>query len=271
MWTLILKRVVSSVTVIVAIGYTVVMLLKGGAFTAYQTLALSLLTMIATSFLLDSFDDERKWKEIERKMVSHIASVSDCRIQIFDTTDAWVEAMRELTKDGNHIFVSASLDKTTRSKAKKSYSSIWQFLEDCSKESRINFRQVLRIRKNNFENLLNRMLAGGANKNSYFGCYSLPDNFSFPTFGIIDDRYVVTRSPYEQGETPCYMIIDNQYILNYFRKYYDDLWMNSEKVDSSDKIDAIYQQFCDSYNDAEKKTISDKIAKLKKEGIIDDI
>lgn len=270
MLTKIFKYIVSYLTVIIAIGYFIYITFNNTE-DIYSYMILSLLILIATSFVLDMMDEERKWKNIEKQMLSRIASVSDCRIQIFNNTKEWVDAINALTESGNHSFDSAALDKATRSKAKPQYTSIWGYLEKCSREDRILFRHILRVRKNNFENLLNRMLAGGANRNSYFAYYKLPPNFSFPTFGIIDNQYVVTRSPYQQGETPCYMIIDNEYISNYFIKYFEDLWNQSHKVDKVSVISTLYRNFKSEYDETQQQKLKDKINKIAKEGIIDDI
>lgn len=262
------KNIIAYLTVVIAIGYFVYLEFTNSCST-YDYMILSLLILIATSFMLEMLDDENKWKNYEKRMKNEISSVSDCRIITFDNTSDWVEKIRELMKDGSHTLDSAALDKTTRSKAKKQYSSIFDLLNDCSRDSNIRFRHILRVRHNNFNNLLSRISAGSASKNSYFAYYELPQQFSFPTFGIIDNRYVITRSPYVEGETPQYLIIDNDTICSFFVKYFDDLWRESTRITSAKMLEVLAQRL--EFSEDEMKEISRRISEIDRQGIIDDI
>lgn len=108
-------------------------------------------------------------------------------------------------------------------------------------------------------------------KNSYFAYYELPSGFSFPTFGIIDEKYIATRSPYQQGASPCYMIIDNGLIAQYFVQYFDELWNKSNKIESVTTLRAFLTRFESEYSSEEIKYCQDRIDEIEKEGIIDDI
>lgn len=266
----ILRNIIAYVTVAIAIGYTIYITFFDQCNT-YEYMILSLLILIATTFVLEMLDDKRKWKEVEENLKRDISAITNCKILVYDNTKDWVDKIQELTKEGTHSFDSAALDKTTRSKAKTQYSSIWGYLNTCSREDRIQFRHILRIRKNNLKNLLERIIAGSAQKNSYFAYYELPSNFSFPTFGVIDKQYVVTRSPYQQGEEPCYMIIDNQLITNYFIKYFEDLWRESNKIENISVLNALFAKFENEYSEKEKRDLEGKIHIIAKDGIMDDI
>ena len=266
----ILKYIVSFITVLIAIGYFVYISIDGNC-ELYEYMILSLLILISTTFVIEIIDEERKWKEVEKNLQKDILSISECQIMTFDNTKDWVDEMYRLTKKGNHTFDSAALDSATRSKKKTQYSSIWGFLNVCSKEKRISFRHILRIRKNNFNNLLDRIIAGSAEKNSYFAYYKLPKSFSFPTFGIIDERYIVTRSPYQEGEPPCYLIIENTQISRFFIRYFEELWRSSIRVDTISVLRELYKEFENEYTKKEKKRFDNKMTKIDKEGIMDDI
>lgn len=60
----ILKNIISSITVIVAIGYLVYSIIVN-ANSLYEYMILSLLILIATTFIIEGLDEKRKWKSID--------------------------------------------------------------------------------------------------------------------------------------------------------------------------------------------------------------
>ena len=67
-----------------------------------------------------------------------------------------------------------------------------------------------------------------------------------------------TRSPYQEGEVPQYMIIESEQIVNYYSKYYENLWANAAKIDIS-TLNQFYSLYKSSYDDDTKKRIENKI------------
>ena len=61
-------------------------------------------------------------------------------------------------------------------------------------------------------------------QDSYYAYFDLPQEFSFAAFEIIDDTYVAIRSPYQEGETPKYLLIKNKEMTALFISWYDNLW-----------------------------------------------
>lgn len=266
----ILKFIVEIATVITAIIYTIVQNLSYGA-NMYETMIMGLLCLIATSSILEDLDGDRKWKDIRQNLSEEISSIVPCRIITYSNSIDWIMAMKELTKNGKHTQDTASLDSSTRSKAKKNHDAIWNYINECCKDCNTTYRHIVRIRKNNFDNLLNRILSGSANKNTYFAYYELDTTFSFPTFGIIDNRYVSTRSPYKEGEQPCYMIIESKQLVEYYNRYFLELWTNAKKIDSVQILENLFNLLKDQYSDEENISLQEKINRIKREGIIDDI
>lgn len=266
----ILKNLIAASTVIVAFIY-----LMYSAFNSsvdmYEGMILSLLIMIATTTILEGLDEERKWKNVERTLKEGMSNIADCQIQVFSSTSEWVSAMEEIIKDGYHTIDTASLDSGTRSKPKGQHSKVWQHINDCCSNEKIKFRHIIRVRANNFNNLLDRIISGSASKDSYFAYFQLDEKFSFPTFGIIDNRYVSTRSPYQAGETPAYYIIESEELVSYYSHYFSDLWVHSNKIESVTILKEFMKQFENQYSEDMKKTLNKKIDKIKQEGIIDDI
>ncbi|MBP5407479.1 hypothetical protein J6Z19_10130 [bacterium] len=232
---------------------------------------MGLLCAIAFSSILESLDSDRKWKKVKNDLSKELSTISPCRIRVFSNSSEWIETIKELTKEGTHTQSNASLDCCTRSKAQKNHNDIWNYINYCCQDNNTTFRHIVRIRKNNFENLLDRILSGSANCNSYFGFYDLDQSFSFPTFGIIDEKYVSTRSPYQEGETPKYMIIENKELVEYYSRYFSELWHNAQKIDNVAILEKFYNKFKPEYNKNEIESIENKIEQIKKQGIIDDI
>lgn len=266
----ILKNLIAASTVIVAFIYLVYSAFNSSV-DMYEGMILSLLILIATTTILESLDEERKWKNIERTFKNSISNIADCQIQTFSSTSDWVSAMDEIIKDGHHTVDTASLDSGTRSKSQGQHSKVWQHINKCCSNENITFRHIVRVRANNLNNLLDRILSGSASKDSYFSFFQLDEKFSFPTFGIIDNRYISTRSPYQAGETPAYYIIESKELVSYYSRYFNDLWSNSQKIESVATLKKFMKQFDAYYSEDMKKTLNEKINKIKRAGIIDDI
>lgn len=266
----VLKFIVKIITVITAIIFIIYQRLSLQLSTT-EVMIMALLCLIAFSAVLEDLDSDKKWGRIKNDLSHEISSISQCRIRIFSSSSDWVTAMKELTSVGVHSQDTASLDSTTRSKAQKNHNDIWAYINECCADENTIFRHIVRIRISNFENLLDRILSGSANKNTFFAYYNLDPKFSFPTFGIIDKKYVATRSPYQEGETPQYMIIESAEMVTYYSRYYDNLWVNAAKIDSVSILEHFYSLFKSSYDNDKQKRIECKIQKIKERGIIDDI
>lgn len=266
----VLKLIVEIITVVTAIVYTIYQGISS-ELTMHETMIMALLCVIALSAVLKELDDDRKWDKVAKDLSQELSTVSYCRIRVFNNSSEWVEAMKELTKKGNHVQDTASLDSETRSKAKRNHNDIWNYINQCCKDEKTVFRHIVRIRKNNFENLLDRILSGNAKSNSFFAFYNLDPSFSFPTFGIIDGKYISTRSPYQEGEEPRYMIIESEDLVKYYSRYFSELWQNATIINSVTILDSFYTKFKSEYNESEIKSIEEKIKQIRKQGIIDDI
>ena len=264
-----LKFVVKILTVITAIVFTVYKGLSS-ELTTQEGVIIALLCLIALSAVLEDLDSDRKWGQIRKDLSSEISSVSQCRIKVFSSPSDWVSAIHNLSSEGTHSQDSASLDSTTRSKALKDHKAIWTYVNECCANKNTTFRHIVRIRNNNLENLFDRILSGNANKNSFFRYYNLEPNFSFPTFGIIDNKYVATRSPYQEGALPQYLIIENELLVDYYQKYFDNLWVNAAIIDIS-VLDKFYNRFKSSYNANIQKRMEKKLETIRKKGIKNDI
>ena len=267
----VLRIIISFITVVTAIVFFIRSTIFVPTSDVYQTMILSLLILIATTFALDNIDNDRKWKNISKELSKIISSISPSQIQVFNNSGDWVDAMDAMIKSGVHTVDTASLDRETRSKSSVDRSKVWKHINACCHDSRINFRHIVRIRKNNFYNIVDRIDNGASEKNSYFGYYMLPSDFSFPTFGIIDNKYVSTRSPYHEGEIPRYLIIENQEIVTYFERYYRELWDSCEKISTVEEIELIYSQFKAQFSKKENNEITAKLERIKKKGMISDV
>lgn len=265
----VLKFIVEIITVITAIIYLVYQGLSSQIPT-HDVMIMALLCLIALSAVLKDLDSDRNWNRIKKDLRNEISSISQCSIKVFSSSSDWVSAMKDLTSEGSHSHDTASLDSTTRSKAQKDHNAVWTYINECCADEKTKYRHIVRIRSNNFENLLNRIISGNADKNSYFRFYDLDPNFSFPTFGIIDNKYVATRSPYQEGELPQYLIIESEQIVSYYRNYYNNLWANAAIIDIS-ILNNKFAGFKLAYDDETQKRIEKKLEIIKKRGIKNDI
>ena len=162
-----LKRIVSYITVFIAIGYLVYTTIKAPV-DLYQYMILLLLILISTTFILDNMDEDQKWRNIENDLKNIVSEISPTQIRFFDNSSDWVDAMELLVKNGKHTVDTASLDSSTRTKSPNSRSRIWNHITDCCKNENIKFRHIVRVRKNNYSNLLDRLLAGSEKENSFY-------------------------------------------------------------------------------------------------------
>lgn len=262
----ILKTLVSSITIIVAVIYAIISELNG-TIQQSEGMILSLLILISTTFLVDGLGEDKKWSEIKKA----IQEATGCQIIEFSSSYDWAVYMDNMVKRGQHTVDTASLDSTVRSKSPHSHERTWQHLNNVAKKTNVKFRHIIRVRKNNFENLLQRIICGSAKQNSFYAYYQLPQNFSFSTFGVIDSRYVSVRAPYNEGEQAKYIIIDNIQIAQLFSKWFEDLWGNSEHISSIDKLNNLKVGFANELTQEEEKAISKLLDEITKKGIMEDI
>ena len=131
-----LKRIVSYITVFIAIGYLVYTTIKAPV-DLYQYMILLLLILISTTFIMD---EDQKWRNIENDLKNIVSEISPTQIRFFDNSSDWVDAMELLVKNGKHTVDTASLDSSTRTKSPNSRSRIWNHITDCCKNENIKFR-----------------------------------------------------------------------------------------------------------------------------------
>lgn len=262
----ILKTLVSSITIIVAVIYAIISGLNGTILQS-EKMTLSLLILISTTFLVDSLGEDKKWSEIKKT----IQETTGCQIIEFSSSYDWAAYMDNMVKRGQHTVDNASLDSTVRSKSPHGHGRIWQHLNNVAKKPNVKFRHIIRVRKNNFENLLQRIMCGSAKQNSFYAYYQLPQSFSFLTFGVIDNRYVSVRAPYNEGEQAKYIIIDNVQIAQLFSRWFEDLWANSEHISSIDKLNNLRADFANELTQEEAAAISELLDEIIKKGIMEDI
>ncbi|MCM1234443.1 MAG: hypothetical protein NC489_30445 [Ruminococcus flavefaciens] len=262
-----LKKIVVAATIILAIIFSIYCFFAK-SIPPYEEMILILLIFISTNFLLEHFGESIKWEKIEHKLISEIERISECQIECYENSSEWVERLNMLIRNGKHTVDTAALDSSTRSKMK--HDKLWNLFLDVSQNPNIKFRHLVRIRKNLFENLLDRILHGNAGKDSYYAYYDLPSEFPFAAFEIIDDTFIAIRSPYLGGETPKYLIIKNKYISRLFIDWYDNLWKSSHT--GAEILISLYDnRFKSEFNDKTRIRIEEKLKDIKEKGIMEDI
>lgn len=281
----ILKVIISFATIIAAVFFSVrTYVFKNITDVSYNQMSLALLICIAFTGVVESLGQDTFLSKIQKQNTDEIGkklntfntllenkidTISDCQTFEFNSSYAWAEFMDKMISEGDHCIDTASLDSSVRSKKEEDHKRIWEHILNAAKNPRINFRHVVRIRKNNYFNLLERISTGSIKEKSYYSYYELPQEFSFTTFGIIDNQYVSLRSPYEEGMAPKYYIIKNKYVADIFSKWFDNLWLHSNKIETIDDLDIITKKY--TFTDEELKIINSKIEVIRRKGLIPDI
>lgn len=268
---MILKKIVVTATIILAVIFSIYCFFEK-SIPQYEEMILILLIFISTNFLLEHFGESLKWEKVEYNLIKEIESISECQIECYENSTEWVERLNMLIRSGKHTVDTAALDSSTRSKMKMKHDKLWNLFLDVSQNPDIKFRHLVRIRKNLFENLLDRILHGNAGQDSYYAYYDLPSEFPFAAFEIIDDTYLAIRSPYQGGETPQYYIIKNKDILRVFIDWYDNLWKSSHKITGAQILMSLYNnRFKSEFDDETRIKIEEKLKDIKEKGIMEDI
>lgn len=270
-YKLISTLVVSS-TIILAIIFSIYSFFCAPV-TLYEGMILALLILIATSFLLEYLGSDRKWKKLQKEITKQIDKISQCQIECYENSEEWIERLKLIiNEEGRHTVDTAALDASTRSKMKSKHDKLWDFFLELSHDPNIKFRHLVRMRKNLFENLLDRIISGNAMQDSYYAYFDLPQEFSFAAFEIIDDTYVAIRSPYQEGETPKYLLIKNKEMTALFISWYDNLWKFSYKIITPEILDRVYKErFKEKFNTETQERVENKLKKIRESGIIEEI
>lgn len=236
----------------------------------YIIAGFSLLTTIAISLFLEQLIQKKRWERMQSQFITKMDSLSDGSIRIYEDTVEWINAIDDLlSTNGQHTVRHASLDSAVRGNASGQQDRVLKHILSVSRDKNIAYRHIVRIRHNNLENILDRVLVGGVDSNSIFAYYLLPDNFPFCTFEIIDNEYVATRSPVIKGEIPTYLIIHNKSLVQYFSAYFQELWSKSTMIESYKQFSVFHTQFLSEYSDVEQAAITSKIDKLKVSRMLD--
>jgi len=266
----VLKNIVASATVLTGVAFTIYRFFSGGS-SSYENMILSLLILISTTYLLENIDNNNKWKKMNEDIKNIVHNIAECKISVFENSNDWIDAMDKIIENGKHSVDTVSLDSSTRTKVKRKHDKIWNHIKGLAENPNIKFRHVIRVRKNNYENLLDRIISGNSKNDSYYAYYFLPEKLPFATFGIIDNKYISSRSPYENGETPRYLIIESKELSDYYISWFNHLWIDSNKITSSKCLNEIYENFSDEFSEPERVRIEEKIAIIDSNGIMEDI
>ena len=147
MFLKILKRIVAATTVLGSVAYLIYTLITNDYESKYEEVMISIMILLAIDFALMHAGDERKWKQIDNDIQQKIDKVSNIQITSYSSSQACVEALNLIVKDGEHIVENASLDTHTRSKAKGARHPVWEHIKSLSKNKKIKFRQIIRVDK----------------------------------------------------------------------------------------------------------------------------
>lgn len=259
-----LEVLVSSLTIIIALCYEVYAYFFA-PLSVYENVILSLLILIATSFMvtqLSSFSRLNKFinqYEEDKNLVQENGV-----IKAYESTEDSIAALQALLSSGNHSFDIVSLDQKvrTRTTSVKKHPTV-NLINETVKNGKIKVRYLFLPRKDNLVRVIRRMATGNHDKNSFFSYISTNNMPPFASFFLIDDSVLLVRSPYDEGEHSEYVIIENSEIVNVFVKWFSSLWKSAQSINCVGDLEKLYVDFSEMLTPDSQAELREAMSKVK--------
>ncbi len=257
----VLKTIVSFSAVIAATIYLIVLYLNENTDT-YQYMILTLLILIATSSLIMDVQYTSKFDEFVGKKNMLIDESS---IQRFDSVDMFAEELSHMVRRGKHIVDFVSIDTSLRTGNADKRRVMHKVVQTLFRNEDVQLTYITRIRSENAMRFFANMnTALSANKNDLFAYYENSENgIPFASFIVVDDKYVFTRSPYDVGQTPTYLVVRNKVLAQHFKDWVRFIWKEAQKITSENEIEELYNRMVTSLSAEEKSRLSGHLEEIK--------
>lgn len=256
----ILKRIISFSTIIVAIIYGIIMYFKGTT-DLYQYMVLSLLILIATTSLIMDIQYKEKFEVFFKRMDSLMDSSS---IESLESVDLCAQELMHMVRKGNHIVDFVSIDTEVRTKNQKENHLMHMAVQSLFQNKNIKLTYITMLRNDTVARFISNISLGNLHSNGNMYAYFDSGNaIPFATFLVVDNKYVITRSPYEVGQDASYIIIRNEVLAKHYKNWVSFIWKSAKKIESADDIDTIYERIKDSIPVDQKKTIEQYVEIIK--------
>ena len=129
----------------------------------------------------------------------------------------------------------------------------------------ITLTYITLLRKETALKLLRNIDAGDLHKrDNIYGYIDDEKMIPFATYLVIDNKYVITRSPYETGQESHYIIVRNDVLAEYYKNWAQMIVANSQKIDTIEDINAIYNFAQSGLSDDQKKKAKEYISSIEK-------
>ena len=257
----VLKIIVSFSTVIAAIIYGIFMVFQGTT-DLYQYMILSLLILIASTFLIMDIQYSNKFEVFFEKFDQLIDTSS---VQCFKSVDLCAKEIYHLVKNGEHIVDFVTIDTKIRTANKKKSKLMHKTIQSLFKSNNIKLTYITMFREETAGRFIENIDIGNLHNNNNVYAYFDSDNaIPFATFLVIDNKIVITRTPYTEGQDAAYIIIRNKLLAKHYKDWMLIIWESAKKVETADDINAIYFKIKDNLTEGQKSNLEKHIDNIKR-------
>lgn len=253
----VLRYLLSSVSLLTAIIFSIY-----SAFISpielYQYMILILLILIASTFLLNAELEKVTNKKLNKAIEKMLSAIPHSSIYVYNDVDvSTVKALQNIEEDVTQIDMVA-IDIGTRTPQHKRSGKINNIVDTFIKSSKINFRYVIKLNQDNFvRNVLRIKKYGGADKKNFISYLQFDEDIPLVSFIIVNNKVVLTRSPYKTGDKGNYLAIENETLVQYFQDWFNMLADSSASLTSNESIRKAYQHLV-----SEKQISEEKVKEL---------
>jgi len=162
-------------------------------------------------------------EEILKDSIATFASLEECLVEI--------ERMYKRIESSVDI---ASLDYINRTNKNAMDSLKSQFTTN----EKVKYRYLFYPAVERLESVLSSITDSNTlGKNNYYAHINESVRLPFASFIILDDKYFMVRSPYEEGEKSHYLLISNELLCAMFVKWFSMMWKEAKLIDNKDDLE----------------------------------
>ncbi len=255
-----LRKVVPYSTVIAAVIYEVVSIFQG-TNSLYENFILTLLILITTTFILNDMHMSDKVEKCLGRVGGIIDSSS---IQTFPSVDLCAKEIKNLVSSGSHKVDFVSIDTVIRTGNKKKSNAMHDTVKHLFSEKSIHLLYLTYLRAETVDKFIRNINVGNLrDNNNTYGYIDCEGMIPFATFLIIDDKIVITRSPYEDGTQSDYILIRNSTMVNYYKDWTRMIWRSAKHIESMPDIEEMYNIHKSDLTDQQKADIDTHLKEIK--------
>ncbi len=220
----------------------------------FEGIICGLITLLIITFV---FDFDRYLEKIVKSQELQLNQLKHSAVYDFDSVDKCAIKVGELIQSGeNHTVDFVSLDTKIRTQVKDARRPMYKLLDDFVSKKNIKLRYLTTISAKNFETIAQfiKKSQKKGNDSNFALCVS---TIPFASFYIIDNMYLVIRTPYDTSTPKHYCIVENEVMIRVYQSWFDMLWKASEIIDNKEVIDKVYSQIKSDISEADASRMED--------------